>query len=428
MREDRIMNYISTRGKAPACTASEAILQGLAPDGGLYVPENLPFLRNLRYDEISSYPELAYEVLAPFFEGDELSGSLAEICFDAFDFPVLFHDFDDRRATLELFHGPTAAFKDFGARFLACSMERLLQNRDRKLTILVATSGDTGGAVAAAFYNRKNIEVKVLFPKGRVSERQKRQLTCWGGNISAYEVVGTFDDCQKMVKDAFMDQKLSEEWGLSSANSINLGRLLPQAVYYVYASLVFRATHDGHEPVIIVPSGNVGNCCGAYWAKLMGSPIERIALAVNANATIPDYLDNGIYRPRQSIATLANAMDVGAPSNMERLFHLFPTIDLFRREVSAWSVDDGTIRRTIKEVWDDSRYAICPHTATAERVRRDHFADAYSLVVSTAHPAKFESVVEPLIRTEVEIPGNLAALLEKPTSYTEVGVDYHLIF
>ncbi|MFA6689786.1 MAG: threonine synthase, partial [Sphaerochaetaceae bacterium] len=243
-----------------------------------------------------------------------------------------------------------------------------------------------------------------------------------------YEVVGTFDDCQKMVKDAFMDQKLSEEWGLSSANSINLGRLLPQAVYYVYASLVFRATHDGHEPVIIVPSGNVGNCCGAYWAKLMGSPIERIALAVNANATIPDYLDNGIYRPRQSVATLANAMDVGAPSNMERLFHLFPTIDLFRREVSAWSVDDGTIRRTIKEVWDDSRYAICPHTATAERVRRDHFADAYSLVVSTAHPAKFESVVEPLIRTEVEIPGNLAALLEKPTSYTEVGVDYHLIF
>lgn len=422
------MKFISTRGQAPACSASEAILQGLAPDGGLYVPEQLPYLGNLPYEIISSYPELAYEVLAPFFEGDELFNDLPEICVDAFNFPVPMHEFDAKRSTLELFHGPTAAFKDFGARFLACSMERLLSHRNRKLTILVATSGDTGGAVAAAFYGRRNIEVKVLFPKGRVSARQKQQLTCWGGNVSAYEVDGTFDDCQKMVKDAFMDKALAEKWGLSSANSINLGRLLPQSVYYVYASLVFRAEHEGHKPTIVVPSGNVGNSCGAYWAKLMGAPIERIALAVNANTTIPDYLLEGEYKPRQSVATLANAMDVGAPSNMERLFHLFPTIELFRQEVSAWSVDDATIRRTIKAVWEDSRYAICPHTATAERVRRDHFADDYSLVVSTAHPAKFESVVEPLIGQPIPVPENLARLLDKPSEYQEVGTDYHMIF
>lgn len=422
------MNYISTRGKAPVCSASEAILQGLAPDGGLYVPEQLPFLRDIPYDTVSSYPELAYEVLAPFFEGDELLCDLPEVCMDAFNFPIMLHDFDSKRSTLELFHGPTAAFKDFGARFLACSMERLLARRNRKLTILVATSGDTGGAVAAAFFGRKNIEVKVLFPKGRVSDRQKKQLTCWGGNVSAYEVDGTFDDCQKMVKDAFMDKELAEAWGLSSANSINLGRLLPQSVYYVYASLVYRATHEGRKPTVIIPSGNVGNCCGAYWAKLMGAPIERIALAVNANATIPDYLLEGVYRPRQSVATLANAMDVGAPSNMERLFHLFPSIEVFRQEVSAWSVDDETIRRTIKEVWEDSHYAICPHTATGERVRRDHFSDDYTLVVSTAHPAKFESVVEPIIGESVAIPTNLAALMDKPSVFTSVGTDYRSIF
>lgn len=422
------MNYISTRGQAPACSASDAILQGLAPDGGLYVPEQLPSLRDIPYATISSYPELAYEVLAPFFEGDGLFNELPEICMDAFDFPVPLHDFDAKRSTLELFHGPTAAFKDFGARFLACSMEKLLARRNRKLTILVATSGDTGGAVASAFFGRKNIEVKVLFPKGRVSDRQKKQLTCWGGNVSAYEVDGTFDDCQKMVKDAFMDKALAEEWGLSSANSINLGRLLPQSVYYVYSSLVFRSMHEGEEPVVIIPSGNVGNCCGAYWAKLMGAPIKRIALAVNANTTIPDYLFDGDYKPRQSVATLANAMDVGAPSNMERLFHLFPSIELFRQEVSAWSVDDETIRRTIKEVWEESHYAICPHTATGERVRRDHFAEDYSLVVSTAHPAKFESVVEPIIGESVPVPENLAKLLGKPSVYSEVGTDYHSIF
>ncbi|MFA7129587.1 MAG: threonine synthase [Sphaerochaeta sp.] len=421
------MQFVSTRNKAPKVSASEAILQGLAPDGGLYVPESFPSLEYLNIHEISSYPELAYEVLAPFFKGDVLEDDLAEICMDAFNFPVPLIQIREHQAILELYHGPTAAFKDFGARFLACCMERLLKKQSRKLTILVATSGDTGGAVASAFANREGIEVKVLFPKGRVSKRQKQQLTCWGGNIKAYEVDGTFDDCQKMVKDAFMDTELSKKWGLSSANSINLGRLLPQSVYYVYASYLYRQTYE-KKPTFIIPSGNVGNSCAAYWAFSMGAPIDRIVLSVNANTTIPDYLADGQYTPRQSIATLANAMDVGSPSNMERLFNLYGDIESFKKMVSAYSVDDETIKKTIKEVYEETGYILCPHTATAERVRHDHFNDGNTIVVSTAHPAKFEQVVEPLIQAEVPVPENLAQLMGKKSDYVNVGCDYHLLF
>ncbi len=421
------MKFVSTRNASLQVTASEAILQGLAPDGGLYVPESFPSLGLINVHEISSYPELAFEVLAPFFEDDVLKDDLAEICIDAFNFPVPLIKIYEKQMVLELFHGPTAAFKDFGARFLASAMEKLLQKQPRKLTILVATSGDTGGAVASAFAGRKGIDVKVLFPKGRVSKRQQQQLTCWGGNIKAYEVDGTFDDCQKMVKDAFMDTKLSEKWGLSSANSINLGRLLPQSVYYVYASYLYKGAYDT-KPTFIIPSGNVGNSCAAYWAFSMGAPIERITLAVNANKAIPDYLKDGEYKPRQSIATLANAMDVGAPSNMERLFNLYDDIGTFRKMVSATSVSDEMIKETIQEVYKETGYVICPHTATAERVRRDLPSQDDTIVVSTAHPAKFESVVEPLIKAPVPIPESLASLLAKKGEYKSVGCDYRELF
>jgi len=421
------MKFVSTRNAALTVSASEAILQGLAPDGGLYVPEFFPSLEHINIHEISSYPELAFEVLTPFFEDDILKDDLADICIDAFNFPVPMVMLHEKQMVLELYHGPTAAFKDFGARFLASAMEKLLEKQQRKLTILVATSGDTGGAVASAFAGRRGIEVKVLFPKGRVSKRQQQQLTCWGGNIKAYEVDGSFDDCQKMVKDAFMDTKLSKEWGLSSANSINLGRLLPQSVYYVYASYLYQGAYDT-KPTFIIPSGNVGNSCGAYWAFTMGAPIDRITLAVNANKTIPDYLREGDYKPRQSIATLANAMDVGAPSNMERLFNLYGDIGTFRKMVSATSVSDEAIRATIKEVYKETGYVICPHTATAERVRRDLPVQDNTIVVSTAHPAKFEAVVEPLIGTTVPVPEGLASLLAKKSEYTSVGCDYRELF
>lgn len=421
------MKFVSTRKGSEPVNASTAIIQGLAPDGGLYVPESFPSLANLNIHEISSYPELAYEVLAPFFKDDPLESELAEICLDAFNFPVPLVPLKPEQMILELFHGPTAAFKDFGARFLAFSMERILKREGKKLTILVATSGDTGGAVAAAFANRENITVKVLFPKGRVSKRQQAQLTCWGGNIQAYEVDGSFDDCQRMVKAAFMDPKLSKEHNLSSANSINLGRLLPQSIYYVFVSHLF-AQSTGKRPTFIIPSGNVGNSCAAYWALTMGAPMEKIVLSVNKNTTIVDYLKSGAYQGRPSLATLANAMDVGDPSNMERLLSLYPDFGTMKRMVSAYSVDDETIEKTIKEVYIETGYVLCPHTATAERVRRDHFANDPTIVVSTAHPAKFEQVVEPLLNTTVEIPDNLAVLLEKPTSFTPIGCDHKLLF
>ncbi len=306
-------------------------------------------------------------------------------------------------------------------------MEKELERSGKTLTILVATSGDTGGAVAAAFHGRKGIKVKVLFPKGRVSYRQKRQLTCWGGNISAYEVDGSFDDCQKMVKDAFMDRDIAHRESLSSANSINLGRLLPQMTYYVHAALSYLQKY-GKEPLIIVPSGNVGNSCAGYWAQASGAPITRIALAVNANRTIVDYLRSGTYEPRTSVATLANAMDVGAPSNMERIFNLFPTREAFTSHISAWSVSDDDIKSEIMSSWETDRYVVCPHTATAEYVRRTEFAHEGAIVVSTAHPAKFETIVEPLVGHTVEMPPALSALMDKTEAYHSIPTDYQLLF
>lgn len=421
------MKFVSTRGNAPAVSASEAILQGLAPDGGLYVPTYFPQLEMRILANTSSYGELAYEVLAPFFEGDVLEGELAEICMEAFDFPLPIHWHNAKEAVLELYWGPTAAFKDFGARFLAIAMQRLLQKRDQKLTILVATSGDTGGAVAAAFHQRAGIGVKVLYPQGKVSQRQEKQLTCWGDNIEAYSVDGVFDDCQKMVKEAFMDSSLVEEWGLSSANSINLGRLLPQVVYAFYTALeVFHQT--GAVPTLIVPSGNVGNSCGTYWAKEMGAPIKQIVLALNANRSVLDYIENGQFEKRNSIATLANAMDVGNPSNMERLMHLYNGWEAFKNEVSAYSVSDELILETIAKVWHEKNYVICPHTATGEYVRGQLTEEGPTVVYATAHPAKFETIVEPIVGHSIPIPPQLALLLDKESHVKNIGVNYKELF
>lgn len=266
---------------------------------------------------------------------------------------------------------------------------------------------------------------KGTFPEGRVADRQRAQLTSWGGNVEAYEVRGSFDDCQRMVKEAFMDATISSS--LSSSNSINIGRLLPQMSYYAYASTLFFEMY-GVKPTFIVPSGNVGNVTGAYWAMEMGYPIEKIVLACNANRTIPDYLESGEYKPRESVKTLANAMDVGAPSNMERLFDLYPTFSLFSSKVSAYSVSNDEIRRTIKEVYDDEGYIICPHTACGERVRRDHLSSCPSIVVETAHPAKFNTIVEPLLGVTIPIPSSLYALMQKEENAKEIGTDYKELF
>ena len=417
------MEYVSTRNiKGEGISASAAILQGLAPDGGLYIPREMPKVSE-DFTLSKGLWYAMYTALKPFFEGDELEEDLEDISKSAFNFPIPFFK-DGEKETMELFYGPTAAFKDFGARFLAFSMEKLLAKRNEDLTILVATSGDTGGAVAAAFHGRKHLKVKVLFPKGRVAERQRKQLTGWDGNVSSFEVDGSFDDCQKMVKTAFMDPSYT---GLSSANSINLGRLLPQCAYYVYASFLYETKH-GKKPVVIIPSGNVGNCTGAYWAKEMGAPIEKIVLGVNANKTIPDYIASGFYEPRPSVQTLANAMDVGAPSNMERLFALYPDISDFRKHVEAWSVSDEEIKETIKAEYEEKGHIVCPHTAVGEKVRRDHYPDAPSIVVATAHPAKFETIVEPIIGEEIAVPKSLYDIMHKPSRAREIDTDYTLLF
>ena len=419
------MRFLSTRDAALTASLSEALKRGLAPDGGLYVPERFPVAAAGDFAGDDSLAEVATRFLAPFFAGDALAPELPAIAREAFDFPVPLVPLPtpDDATVLELFHGPTAAFKDFGARFLAACLGRLHRDATRPLTILVATSGDTGGAVAAAFHGRPGIEVVVLYPRGLVSPRQELQLTCWGGNVRSLSVDGTFDDCQRLVKAAFAEPALARRRVLSSANSINVGRLLPQACYYVLASLAtFRRT--GRAANVIVPSGNLGNVLACVWARRMGLPIGEIVLAFNANRTVPDYLASGEWQPRASVATLASAMDVGNPSNMERLRHLYPDWRDLRHAVRAVSVSDDEIRARIRADRTRLGQIWCPHTATAAeayaRLEPARRAAGPWLLVATAHPAKFPETVEPLIGAEVPVPPALARLLALPRHVTEV--------
>jgi threonine synthase len=426
------IDYASTRNAASRVSFGSALLQGLAPDGGLYVPSFWPNIGADEFGADTGLAQVAARLLAPFVAGDAVAARMPAIVTEAFNFeaPLIPLDADDRLSVLELFHGPTAAFKDFGARFLAASFARLRQPSERPLTILVATSGDTGGAVAAAFHNRPGIEVGVLFPKGLVSPTQERQLTCWGDNVKSFAVQGTFDDCQRLVKQAFGDPELRAHAELSSANSINLGRLLPQAVYYAATSLKLWRRHG--EPVsFVIPSGNLGNAVACVWARKAGLPIGEIVLAHNANRTVPDFLQSGQWQPRPSIATLASAMDVGNPSNMERLRALFPELAEMRGAVSAETVHDADIRTRIQDGFARFGQVWCPHTATAaeayERLaRRRSSAGGLAgrwVIVSTAHPAKFSEIVEPLIGRKIALPESLARLLARPTACTQIGPD-----
>jgi len=418
------VRFFSTRGGQESDLLS-AIMQGLASDGGLFVPDALPVLdpASIRGESLA---EIAAELLRPFFAETVLAADLDGICHDALNFPVPLRPLrgkPESLSVLELFHGPTAAFKDVGARFLAAVMEkalpRLTSNDDRPLTILVATSGDTGGAVAAAFHRRRNVRVCVFFPRGQVSARQQHQLCCWGENVRSFEVDGSFDDCQRLVKSAFRDPELNAGLRLSAANSINLGRLLPQVAYHAAAGLWHRRRH-GERLSLIVPTGNLGNGLACIWARAMGMPIDRIVLAVNQNLTIPDYLSTGEWRPRPSRETLASAMDVGDPSNMERLRNLLPDFGDLRSAVAAVPADDNDIRHQIEKDYRQFGEVWCPHTATGfhaydQLSAADRRAFSWA-VCATAHPAKFESIVEPIIGRAIEVPPPLAAILELPAS------------
>ena len=424
------MRFFSTRSHQEIDLVG-AIMQGLAADGGLFVPDALPRIRpeDVRGESLA---EIAAEVIAPFFAESPLATQLQGICADAFNFPVplrAVHGAPAGLHVLELFHGPTAAFKDVGARFLAATIEAglpLVAEDDRPLTILVATSGDTGGAVAAAFHGRRGIRVAVLYPRGQVTPRQEKQLTCWGGNIRAFEIEGAFDDCQALVKQAFVDPACTEQLRLSAANSINLGRLLPQMAYHAAASIWHWREH-GRPLGFIVPTGNLGNGLACLWAKAMGLPVREVVLAVNANRTIPDFLATGDWQPRRSVQTLASAMDVGDPSNMERLRNLVPDFAELRSQIRAWPVDDAAIRARIGRDFERYGEIWCPHTATGfdvwEQLSEAERANDW-VVCATAHPAKFESIVEPVIGKAVAVPDSLAQLLEAASHNEPLANDF----
>ena len=434
------MKFIST-GRSPAVCIEQAIMSGTAPDGGLYIPESLPNFASSDFDSIDltaadAFSRIAERFLQPFFAGSSLADELEAICRNALNFPVPLRRLESAEADdgsglsmLEMFHGPTAAFKDVGARFLAATMVRIIdagRYAEPPVTIIVATSGDTGAAVAAAFHRKAGTRVLVLFPEGRVSARQQHQLTCWGDNIISLAVRGEFDDCQRLAKAAFADPELNEKHNLCSANSINVGRLLPQAAYYAKASLEhFRKT--GQRSNFIVPTGNLGNGFACVWARRMGLPIDQIIFATNANATIPDFLESGDWVPRASEATLASAMDVGDPSNMERLRKLCGDASEMRKVLSAYSVNDELIRATLRDEYDRHGIAWCPHTATALHVYRDlpdSLRDTrHWVVVATAHAAKFDAIIEPLLGTTIEPPAELAELLKWPAKFDTIDVD-----
>ncbi|MDE2406713.1 MAG: threonine synthase [Xanthomonadaceae bacterium] len=423
------MKTYSTRGRAPQVSISEAIAAGLAPDGGLYLPESWPRFSTADFDGADTLADVGQRLLQPFFAGDTLEAALPAICADAFAIaPPLVEFGKPGDFLLELFHGPTAAFKDYGAAFLAGCLAALPQG-DKPLTIVVATSGDTGAAVAAAFHGRPGFRVAILYPDGRVSSRQAHQLGCFGDNVQAYKVDGSFDDCQRLAKAVLADADFRSEVPLGSANSISLGRLLPQAAYYAHAALKhWRAS--GHALNFVVPTGNLGNGLACLLAKRMGLPIGEVVLASNANTVLPDFFAGGDYAPRPSIATLANAMDVGAPSNFERLQFLYPDASELRRTLRAEAVSDAQIRAAIVRVRDERGHVICPHTACAaevlDRLRACGEPGDWA-AVATAHPAKFPEVVEPLLGEAIVPPPALAAMLQRPSHAQGLANDVALL-
>ncbi len=416
------MKYLSTRTPEHRVSLSTALQDGLAPDGGLYVPERFPDLGPEAFEGCDTIEEVAERLLRPFTEGDVLADVLPGICKATFDFPVPLRAIGRQTSVLELFHGPTAAFKDVGARFLADSLAGLNEDVEQPLTILVATSGDTGAAVAAAFWKKPNVEVVVLYPRGKVSDRQEKQLTGWSDNVQTVAVRGVFDDCQALVKEAFQDETWRERLRLSSANSINIGRLLPQMIYYAHASLRHWRAH-GSRPNVIVPAGNLGNGLACLYARECGLPIGDVVFATNENRSVTHYLETGDYEAFETQETLATAMDVGDPSNMERLRYHWSSPEALREVITAERVTDEQIEQQIRrgpEVWDT---VWDPHTATAveARERLDPDDQQEWMLVATAHPAKFPEVVEPLVGREVDVPEPLAEVMARSHPVPEVA-------
>lgn len=410
------MKYYSTSLQAPEATLEEAVVKGLAADKGLFMPRSIKPLPPSFYEEIVtlSFQEMAYRVADAFFGEDVPAETLRQIVYDTLSFDVPLVSVSPGIYSLELFHGPTLAFKDVGGRFMARLLGYFIRKEGKQqVNVLVATSGDTGSAVANGFLGVEGIHVYVLYPKGKVSEIQEKQFTTLGQNITALEVDGTFDDCQALVKSAFMDAELNAHMQLTSANSINVARFLPQAFYYFYAYAQLQRLQPGVKPVVCVPSGNFGNITAGLFGKRMGLPVGRFIAANNRNDIFYQYLQTGEYNPRPSVATIANAMDVGNPSNFARVLDLYGhSHAAIAAEVSGATYTDEQIAETMRATWQAHHYLLDPHGACGYRALAEGLRpDEVGIFLETAHPAKFKDTVEQIIGSEVQVPEKLQAFM-----------------
>ncbi|WKN46252.1 threonine synthase [Tunicatimonas pelagia] len=442
------MQLYSTNDTSRSQTVSfqEAVFQSLPADNGLYMPTELPQLDDAFFNEIEkfTFPEIAFQVATALLDDEIPALKLRDLIEDAIDFPAPVVALDEEVHVLELFHGPTLAFKDFGARFMARTMSWFLQQSpaEQERTILVATSGDTGSAVAQGFLNVPGINVVLLYPSGKVSEIQEKQLTTVGNNVAALEVSGTFDDCQRMVKEAFLDQELRKEVALSSANSINISRLIPQSFYYFNAYAQLKrdlAYNPDWRLVFSVPSGNFGNLCGGLIAQQMGLPIDHIVAATNTNDVVPKYLETGKFTPRPSVQTISNAMDVGNPSNFARLQAFYgyagsdeELLDSIQEDISGNRFSDDATKQAIREVYENYYgYTMCPHTAVGYLGLKDYLEKQpgrmNGVVLATAHPAKFKDTVEEAVGESIFLPETLQAALNQPKQVTSISPDYEAL-
>ncbi|SEA53783.1 threonine synthase [Arachidicoccus rhizosphaerae] len=421
------MQYYSLQHQAPNVSFKEAVLKGQAPDKGLYFPTELPklpadFIKNLA---TISKEEVGYTVMRPYVGEDMTDQELKRIVAETvnFDFPLV--KINDQIASLELFHGPTYAFKDVGARFMSRCLGHFHKNENKKTTILVATSGDTGGAVANGFLGVEGVEVIILYPSGKVSPIQELQLTTCGKNITALEIEGSFDDCQAIVKQAFMDQDLKEAYQLTSANSINVGRWLPQQLYYFYG---LQQWQQQQPPVICVPSGNFGNICAGILAHISGLPVQHFIAACNVNDTVPVFMQTGNYQPKASTPTISNAMDVGNPSNFGRILEIFGgEAEKLKTRFSSVSITDDQTKATIKEVYGGTGYLLDPHGAVAYRALADYQQQNPSqkgFILETAHPVKFPDVIESLLDIQIPLPEGATALNSQDKVSVKLAADF----
>lgn len=420
------MTFVSTVGQSPAAPFEEALSRGLAPDGGLYMPAEIPHWAPEIWEDLATqgWPHQAAELLAPLLGPSVERAELGALCADALDFPAPLVPVTDRISVLELFHGPSLAFKDVGARVMARLLRSVVQPNEPPLTVLTATSGDTGGAVAQAFHGLAEFRVVVLFPDGQVTPRQERQFSTLGGNVHALAVQGDFDDCQRLAKEAFTQRERFLGVRLTSANSINVGRFLPQTTYYLHAWSQLSETIR-NKILVSVPSGNFGNLGAGLLAGFMGLPGLSFLAATNENDVVPRYLESGNYGPRASIRTLSTAMDVGAPSNLQRILHLYgQDLGALRSVLVGRKVTNDETRACIRRVADTTGYVLDPHTAVGfaalERELEVRPGMA-GLVLATAHPAKFAEVVEPILGDELPIPDALARCLERPRRVTPLA-------